>query len=475
MKTALSNRSLLWIGLALVAAAPLLSAGALLPRFTGRAFPETPALLIAERVVQALAFAAGIAILRARRSNAGPFPLRALCGTAAALVGMQAAALLFFASTGVLELIWAGTAVGLLLLTVRGAASLLLGALGVRRAVPGIAGPLLAVVALTITSALLEALLLGLARRPVPPAPESRPARLVMPDSLGRREAQVAGARTAWWWQGQLHVFDKDGLRRTTPLPAKAPGIFRIAAFGDSLTYGYGVAEEEAWPAQLEQALAGEFQVEVINLGICGLQSEEIFDAMKRYLPVLDPDLVLYGVCLNDFLPAGRGQYAKNRAWRVDLPGGLHLESGTRLGALVAQAYDKLLMRIGVRADFLTDILRDFENYQGRFARDVAAMNRFATTRGLPPVMALVLHQHPDRSGRESRIGRLAEGFLGAAGMTVVPSSHLQGRSGLQVSPWEGHPSAEAHRIYAGEFLDAVRRDLRLGAFRWTADTGGRR
>jgi lysophospholipase L1-like esterase len=474
MKTALSNRSLLWIGLALVAAAPLLSAGALLPRFTGRAFPETPALLIAERVVQALAFAAGIAVLRARRSNAGPFPLRALCGTAAALIGMQATVILFAAGTGVLELLWAGTAVGLLLQTLRGAASLLFGALGVRRAVPGIAGPLLAVAALTITAALLEALLLGLARRPAPPAPESRASRLSMPESLGRREAQVAGARTAWWWQGQLHVFDKDGLRRTAPLPARTPGVFRIAAFGDSLTYGYGVAEEKAWPAQLEQALAGEFRVEVINLGICGIQSAEVLDAMKRYLPLLDPDLVLYGVCLNDFLPAGRGQYAKNRAWRVDLPGGLHLESGTRLGALVAQAYDKLLMRVGVRADFLTDILRDFENYQGRFARDVEAMNRLVTARGLPPVMALVLHQHPDIAGTEGRIGRLAEGFLSAAGITVVPSSHLQGRGGLQVSPWEGHPNAEAHRIYAGEFLRSVRRDQRLGGFRRGDDPDGR-
>jgi lysophospholipase L1-like esterase len=466
MKNFLSSRSLLWIGLALVAAAPLLDAGALLPRSISRALPETPATLIAERVVQALAFAGGIAVLRARRPGADSFPLRHICALAAALVGMQAALLLFDASTGVLEIIGAGTAVALLLLAVRTAASLLCDTLGARRSLPGAAGPLLAVAAMTITAVLLEALLLGLARRPAPPPRETGPTRLIMPDALGRREAQVEGARAAWWWQGKLHVFDADGLRRSTPLPAKRPDVFRIAAFGDSLTYGYGVAAEEAWPAQLEQTLAGEFRAEVINLGICGIQSEEVYAAMERYLPPLEPDLVLYGVCLNDFLPAGRGQYAKNRAWRVDLPGGSHLESGTRLGAFVAQAYDKLLMRIGVRADFYTDILRDFENYQGRFARDVAAMNRLATARGLPPVAALVLHQHPDTAGTEARIGRLAEGFLRAAGMTVVASSHLQGRGGLQVSPWETHPNAEAHRIYAGEFLDSVRRDPRLDAFR---------
>ncbi len=57
------NRSRLWIGLALVAASPLLDAGALFPWFGGRAAPETPIALIAGRLAQSLAFAGGIAVL----------------------------------------------------------------------------------------------------------------------------------------------------------------------------------------------------------------------------------------------------------------------------------------------------------------------------------------------------------------------------------------------------------------------------
>lgn len=469
MKPAVSSRAVLWIGLAIVAAALLLDALALLSRVSGRALPETPGVQLAGRFAQALVFAGGIAVLRSRRPAAGPFPLGRLCGTAAALAGMQAAALLFAASTGILELLWAGAAVGLLLLTLHGAVALFLGALGARRTVPGVTGPLVAIAALTLSAALLEALLAGLARRPAPPAPTARARRLVMPDRLGRRDARVEGAHVAWWWQGQLHVFDKEGLRRTTPLPPKAPGTFRVAALGDSLTYGYGVAAGEAWPAQLEQALRGEFRLEVVNLGICGLQSEGMLDVLRRHLPGLEADLVLYGFCLNDFLPARRGQYLNNRAWRIDPPGGLHLEWGTRLGALVAQGYDRLLMRIGVRTDFFTDILRDFENYQERFARDAAAMNRLVTSRGLPPITALVLNQFPDPDGPGGRIGRLAEGYLRAAGMQVIPSDYLQairGRGDLLVSPWESHPSAAAHRVFAGEFLGAVRRDPRLDGFR---------
>ena len=118
----------------------------------------------------------------------------------------------------------------------------------------------------------------------------------------------------------------------------------------------------------LERELQREYRVEVLNLGVCGSQSEDIRRLAERLLPALDADLVLYGVCLNDFLPSGRGEYRNNRAWSVNLPYGFHLEYGTRLGGLVAAAYDRLLMRVGVRADFYTDILRDFRNYQQRFA-----------------------------------------------------------------------------------------------------------
>ena len=44
-----------------------------------------------------------------------------------------------------------------------------------------------------------------------------------------------------------------------------------IVAFGDSITYGYGVALEESYPAQLQKLLG----VEVVNAGISGEESAE--------------------------------------------------------------------------------------------------------------------------------------------------------------------------------------------------------
>jgi len=53
--------------------------------------------------------------------------------------------------------------------------------------------------------------------------------------------------------------------------PAGAAADCRLAVLGDSLAAGYGVAMEEAFPARLERALAGEgIACEVLNAGVSG-------------------------------------------------------------------------------------------------------------------------------------------------------------------------------------------------------------
>lgn len=426
------------------------------------------AVSLAGVLTQALAFGGGIAALRAHRGPAaGPFPALRLAGAAGALAGAHITARGFVEFDGVAEIICAGAALCLLLFALREGVALLFDALGSRRTIPRATGPVLALAAVTIVAALLEALLAGIARLP-PAGDAGQTARPVMPEALQRRETQIAGAREAYWWQGHLHVLDADRLRRTTPLPPKSPGVFRIAAFGDSLTYGEGVAAEEAWPAVLERELQSDYRVEVLNLGVSGSESEDILRFAERLLPSLGPDLVLYGVCLNDFLPSGRREYRNNRAWSFTLPYGFHLEHGTRLGALAVNGYDRLLMRLGVRADFFTDILRDFRGYQQRFARDVAAFNRLVTARGLPPVVAMVLNQYPRLDGPGWRIGEIAAEHLRAGGMAVLPADYMRTNAGrnFAVSRWEGHPNAEAQRFFAAEFATAVRRDPRLAAYR---------
>jgi len=75
-----------------------------------------------------------------------------------------------------------------------------------------------------------------------------------------------------------------------------------IVAFGDSLTAGYGVSLEEAYPKQLErELLAKGYAVTIINSGVSG---ETTAGGVRRAEFIRDqrPELVLLGLGANDAL-----------------------------------------------------------------------------------------------------------------------------------------------------------------------------
>ncbi len=300
---------------------------------------------------------------------------------------------------------------------------------------------------------------------------------LAMPAGWERRPAEIEGAKYAYYWHNILHVHNRDNMRLTGEFPRKRPGTFRIIALGDSLTYGYGIAQHDTYPSVLEGELSRVFRVEVLNLGVSGAQSEDVYKILRKHLPVLQPDLVIYGVCLNDFLPSNVGEYASNRAYEVPLPYKEHFIRTTLTGKLLEKQYDALLMRWGLRVDFLTDILRDFGGYQTRFARDVKAMNAYVRAQGLPAMVAMVLDQFPTTKGKRYEIIQAAEKHMRDAGMRVVPGEYVRrndGRTDWGVSPWEGHPNEKANRVFAQEIATVVNGLPELGPYRRSGTPAGR-
>jgi lysophospholipase L1-like esterase len=290
---------------------------------------------------------------------------------------------------------------------------------------------------------------------------QSRPKnqqKLVMPQEWRKRAVSIPGTSHAYYWHNILHVHDRNHMRRTSPFPPKSKKQFRIMVVGDSLTYGYGVREEETYPMQIETVLKKTFNVEVLNLGVSGYQSEDILKIITKYIPLLQPNLIIYGVCLNDFLPSGVGQYENNMTYRFPLPEGVKafLVEKTHLGRLVSDAYNYVLIKLGLRNDFYADILKNFKNYQTRFARDVKDMNMFVLNRGLPPIVAMVLNQFPDLNSNGYQIAMVAEEHLKNAGMAIISTKDFYQRYDKQkmvVSPWEGHPNAKANEIFADFFI----------------------
>ena len=304
------------------------------------------------------------------------------------------------------------------------------------------------------------------------PRPETQE-KLVMPQEWKKKNVKITGAFEAYYWHNILHVHNKSGMRRIEPFPPKSDRRFRIMIVGDSLTYGYGVREEETYPRQIEAALKTNFNVEVLNLGVNGKQSKEILEVIRKYTPTLQPDLIIYGVCLNDFLPAHVADYQNNMAYRFPMPEAIKeiLSERTHLGRLISDAYNSALMRLGLRDDFFRDILKDFNNYRTRFARDVKEMNDFALDRGLPPIVVMVLNQFPELNSKGYQLAMAAEQHLADARMTVIPTEEFYKKYDKQlmaVSQWEGHPNAKAHKIFSEFFVAHLQNRKELERYRIT-------
>ena len=263
---------------------------------------------------------------------------------------------------------------------------------------------------------------------------------LVMPPSWQKRDLADIPGIDPFVWHGVIHQIDANGMRREEPLPPKDPTRFRIVVVGDSLTYGEGIDAFWAYPAQLERALRPDFRVEVLNLGVRAYGSEDVLDLLRRFVPELEPDLVVYGVCLNDFLERG----ARQQASPALLPAKLTkiLTRRTRVGRLVDERSAALKRALGLEPDFYADLLADFDARYRRFGADVAAMNALVTGSGLPPIVAMVLDQGPRLNGPGRQLALAAESQLRAAGFEIVDSEDFYRRydgTNFTVSRWEGH------------------------------------
>jgi acyl-CoA thioesterase I len=119
--------------------------------------------------------------------------------------------------------------------------------------------------------------------------------------SYGLRSARVQLARRLSVWAALLLA----GLISLFSFaPALADGPVKIVAFGDSLTAGYGLAPEMAFPAKLEKALAAKgIAVEISNAGVSG---ETMSDGLARLDWSIPPDTqaVILELGANDMLRA---------------------------------------------------------------------------------------------------------------------------------------------------------------------------
>lgn len=89
------------------------------------------------------------------------------------------------------------------------------------------------------------------------------------------------------------------GLRGAAASQVKPRGRRRLVVFGDSITFGYGVGDEETYAARLD-ALGRGRGIEVLNAGVTGFTSHQLLAHLRRVAPAVQADYVTLCIGWND-------------------------------------------------------------------------------------------------------------------------------------------------------------------------------
>jgi lysophospholipase L1-like esterase len=154
-----------------------------------------------------------------------------------------------------------------------------------------------------------------------------------------------AQAEVSWAFR---ETINSQGFRGRTMSLARAPASPRVAALGDSSTFGLGVEADQTWPALLEWLLAGRgFQAEVMNAGVIGFTLEQGLSRYRELVRPFHPDVVVAAFgAVNEAIGA-RGLSDAHKIALGDSRSGLSsaahfLTQDTRFGQLGLSLVDRL-------------------------------------------------------------------------------------------------------------------------------------
>lgn len=247
------------------------------------------------------------------------------------------------------------------------------------------------------------------------------------------------------------------GMRGRREYALERGAALRVVALGDSFTFGQCVADDESFPARLEQRIA---PGEVLNLAVHGYGHDQMLLRLRRDGLAYRPDLVLLGFFNGD---VDRNQlsfrdYAKPR-FRPS-------EGGVVLENVPLPSPDELAGRFQLRSANYARMLRD-ALFEGRFQRRakrrteavLRAMARESRAAGARLVLVYLPSENQSRAGRSwprSPYRRVCED---GEALCVDPTARLAAFLAGEPDPaahFRCHYSAAVHREIAGEIAAAL-------------------
>ncbi|HJL18759.1 MAG TPA: SGNH/GDSL hydrolase family protein [Sandaracinaceae bacterium LLY-WYZ-13_1] len=264
-----------------------------------------------------------------------------------------------------------------------------------------------------------------------------------------------------------------DELCRGEPPGPPPPDRPRVVAIGDSFTEGQGVRQEDTYAAVLDRRL----DAQVLNCGRRGYDFPRIAEWLDEKL-VLAPDVVVYGMILND--PQQSEAFHERQAflddWILDRRRMVMHEPGgppawpPRLWMLVDDRLER--MRVGAET---TRWYRDMVGEPNRAGWEatldqIASMHETMRARGghlvvvLWPLLVDLDGDYPF-AGVHATIAE-ALGARGVPFHDALPAFRGRDATELWVHPTDRHPNEVAHRLFADEVEAALTDVLPTGGSR---------
>ena len=259
------------------------------------------------------------------------------------------------------------------------------------------------------------------------------------------------------------------GLRGPECALAKPAGTFRIAGLGDSVMFGWGVADEETYLRRFEKALndapAPHPRFEVLNFAVPGYNTALEAAVLERKAMAFQPDLVVIHFVNNDFdVPSymlrAEDPWTLKKSFlaqliRARLRGGGDGDGSAEFGLVETRGADR------------RRVLEPYAGMVGAAGYSNAMARVAAVTHPRKiPVIILLGSRTPEQARIIPETARrygfhlvdvrpFTDEFVRREG---IEDTRQARRKALQLSAKDPHPTARAHGIYVEALLDQLRR-----------------
>jgi prepilin-type processing-associated H-X9-DG protein len=244
---------------------------------------------------------------------------------------------------------------------------------------------------------------------------------------------------------------DANGFRSPS-IPAEAPaGVARISFVGDSITMGWGVAENETFSLRiLNQLRSAGRKVDGFNAGVGNLNTAQEVSLFEAAGAKLKPDVVVLAYFINDAEPAP--MYG-DVSW---------LDWNSELWVVLKYQVDSLLRRAGERKswkDYYRDLYRSGQPGWVKTQQELGRLVRIAKDIGAQPIVFNVPELRELKPYPFNDVTAQVRGVVEASGapfVDLLPSVEAETPSALWVTVPDPHPNGKANALFADMMSKAL-------------------